>query len=318
MRENIFNLYLYVNEDIITMVGATVHYYEGDDEEKLQFLKIHVESDLESARKFNLPKQFKLLFLGNLLNAIDYPSYRNLAHQGHELLVFENAFNALNAPKTPLMIITPVKYGKIFFEGSADIKYSNQPPPQAIHIEKQNPWFHNYLENGNLHIDKLINDDFFEAIKLLFNAGLYVSSIKLLVICLDTVSFLEFGDVHGNFIKWIDTYMDIKKMEVSSEELREFRNSVLHMTNLDSRKVKVNKVRRLLFYVSNKHAEHRNESDEGKYFNFKDLMYSIAEGISKWGDSYNIDRDKFKDLYDRYDRIISDKRMTNVHYNNHL
>lgn len=317
MGENIYNLYLYIDNEILNMVGATVHYYEGNDEEKLQFLKSLVESDLKVAQKFNLPERFKLLFLGNLLNAIDYPSYRDLSNKGHGLLVFEKAFTALNASANPLMIITPVRDGQIFIEGVTDIKSSNQTPPEVIHIEKPDPWYHSYLEDGNLHIDKLINDDFFEAIKVLFNRKLYVSSIKLLVICLDTISFLEYDDTKGNFIKWVDTYMNLKKLGISSEELWEFRNSVLHMTNLDSRRVKANKVRRLLFYVSNEQAKYIDESDEGKYFNLKDLIYSIDDGIGNWGNSYNLNREKLKDFFDRYDRIISDIRLTNIYYKNH-
>jgi hypothetical protein len=73
-----------------------------------------------------------------------------------------------------------------------------------------------------------------------------------------------------------------------------------------------------MFYVSGERAKYLDNSDEGKYFSFKELLNAIAEGIGKWSRSYDVDRDKFEYFIDRYDRIISDKRITSIHYKNHL
>jgi len=69
-----------------------------------------------------------------------------------------------------------------------------------------------------------------------------------------------------------------------------------------------------MFYVSHPDTKYQNENDEGKLFEFMNLLTCIAVGISKWGQTYNIDNSKFNDFVDRYDRILSDKRMTYIHY----
>lgn len=138
--------------------------------------------------------------------------------------------------------------------------------------------------------------------------------MKLLMITIDTISYLEFGDISGNFKKWIDLYTNLSDLKITPNELWEFRNSILHMTNLDSRKVKQNKEKRLLFYVSHPETKYQEENDEGKFFKFMDLLNCIALGISKWGQTYNIDKSKIDVLVARYDRIISDKRMTYIQY----
>ncbi|HEY5391904.1 MAG TPA: hypothetical protein VIJ57_07310, partial [Hanamia sp.] len=96
--------------------------------------------------------------------------------------------------------------------------------------------------------------------------------------------------------------------------LWEFRNSILHMTNLDSRKVQSGKVKRLMFYVSHPSTKYIKETDEGKNFSFKELLNTLALGISKWSLSYNIQKEKFETFLNRYDRIISDKRMTTTYF----
>ena len=88
------------------------------------------------------------------------------------------------------------------------------------------------------------------------------------------------------------------------------------MTNLDSRKVKANKVTRLNWYVA--HSEYKGVelSDEGKHFNFKSLVDIIAHAIVKWTNTFNIHKDKLEVFVNRYDRVISDKRTTIIHHNN--
>lgn len=188
--------------------------------------------------------------------------------------------------------------------------------PEFIHINKQKEWYIEYTDSNGFHFDRLINDDFFEAIRLLFNNKHYVSSMKLLMICIDTLSFLEFGDVPNNFQNWLKIYVHLENIGISPDELWEFRNSILHTTSFDYRKVLAKKVTRLMFYVSKPNLEYVKETDEGKYFSFKELIGTIANGISKWADTYNVSKEKFEYLLQRYDRIISDKRMTYIYYEN--
>ncbi|MGS2762924.1 hypothetical protein [Sinomicrobium sp. M5D2P9] len=314
MKEKIFNLFVYSNLDIISQVGAICHEIEGNDKEKLSFLKSRVNIDFNNVEYFSLPEKISTLYKGLKRNSIDYNTYRELSYRGEALMIFENVFIKYNAVKNPLVVVTPVRNGKIQIDGQENIKMAEKEFTGNIEIEKQNDWLVGYIDNNGFHLDQLINDDFFEAIRILYKQDLCVSAMKLLMICIDTVSYLEFGDISGNFQKWINLYTKLSDLNITANELWEFRNSILHMTNLDSRKVKQNKERRLMFYVSHPETKYQDESDEGKFFNFIDLLNCIAWGISKWGQTYNTEKSKFEEFVARYDRILSDKRMTYIRY----
>lgn len=60
-------------------------------------------------------------------------------------------------------------------------------------------------------------------------------------LALDTVAFIDKGDVKDNFCLWLDAYADLKPPGITAKELWEFRNGLLHMTNLHSRSVATGK-----------------------------------------------------------------------------
>ena len=66
-----------------------------------------------------------------------------------------------------------------------------------------------YTSGNTFRFTDLIHDDYFKAIRTLFNAKLYVSCSKLLMSCVDTLAFVEYGDDPGNFTKWVDIYVDL-------------------------------------------------------------------------------------------------------------
>lgn len=102
-----------------------------------------------------------------------------------------------------------------------------------------------YMKPNGFDLPRLLNDDYFNAIRLLWNNKQYVSVMKLLLSFLDTVAYLDSGDTPGNFQKWLNNYADITSLDVTADELWELRNSLLHMTNSDSRKVARGEVRRI-------------------------------------------------------------------------
>jgi len=312
--ETILNLFYYATLDIISEVGVVAHNISGTDEEKIAFLKSQVKTDFLQAQKFDLPDGFQIKVNGIIRKGIDHSSFRDLSNQGHSLLIFQNIFLHFNTPDNPLIVITPVKNGKIFIEGVEGFKTTAYKSLSHVVVDKQPEWFSGYIDENGFHFAELINDDFIEAVRILHNTRHYVSAMKLLMICVDTVSYLEYGDVSKNFQNWVTSYTDLSSLDITSEELWEFRNSILHMTNLDSRKVQSKKIKRLMFYISHPQTNYVTETEEGKYFKFMDLLELIADGIGKWADSYNIDKDKFEIFLNRYDRIISDKRMTFINY----
>lgn len=314
MTEKIFNLFIYSNMGLLNKVGAVCHTFTGTDEEKIEYLEERVQIDFENAIQFEIPDSISIKYKEIKRNGIDYMTYRDLCHNGHALIIFANVFREFNVNTNPLVIITSVDNGKIRIEGKERIETTSDHFMGKIEIDKQDDWLIGYLDNQGLHLDQLINDDFFDAIRLLYNQEHYVSAMKLLMICIDTVSYLEFGDRDKNFQDWLTIYTNISDLNISANELWEFRNSLLHMTNLDSRKVERKQETRLLFYVSHPDIHYQEAGDEGKYFKFIDLINCIGLGIQRWASTFNEERNKFETFVKRYDRILSDKRMTYIHY----
>lgn len=312
MKEIIFNLFLIVEDNIIYELGAVSHDIEGTDEEKINFLKSSVEVDSKEIIRFKLSENFKLKIGEKEYYALNYDRYIEMIHNGTFLIVFENIFQHFRSSPTPFICITVISGGQIQIDGVYP-EYPEQVMfPSGIHETLQPDFVLEYFSENEFKLSDLINDDFFEAIRVTFNAKLYVSSIKLLMSCIDTIAYLEYGDSQGNFMKWLDTFTDLSDLSLNSEELWEFRNSVLHMTNLDSRKVINQRVNRIRFYVSKNSSPHLKKSDEWKYFNYQQLIPVIANGIVNWGKTYNSDRKKIDLLIERYDRILSDKRYGHV------
>lgn len=314
--EQIYNLFYYADKDIISKVGVVAYKQDGTDDDKIKFLKSKVKDDYKVAQLFDLPDKFKILVNDDLINGIDSVSYKNICSQGLGITIFNNVYKYYNAPSDSLIVITPIVDGSIKIEGITEITQQMETEPEYFHIIPQEKWYNVYIDDQGFHLDQLINDDYFEAIRILFNAKQYVSSIKLLMICIDTMSYLEFGDKPRNFQDWLENYTNLSSINITPDELKEFRNSILHMTNLDSRKVLDGKIKRLMFYVGN--GSHTKETDEAKYFNFKELIDCIGKGIQNWGLSYNSNKDKFEYFVDRYDRIISDKRLTYTYHEKHF
>jgi hypothetical protein len=151
------------------------------------------------------------------------------------------------------------------------------------------------LTDEGFDLPRLLNDDYFLAIKLLFNNSYYVSATKLLISFIDTMGFVEFGDDGSNtFVRWVDTYVDLTPVGITAEELWEHRNSLLHMTNLDSRKVLAGKAKRLLCYVGTLPNGFPSEDQDQKYFNLQKLIHTVAAGTSRWAATFNVDRSKFE------------------------
>lgn len=76
------------------------------------------------------------------------------------------------------------------------------------------------------------------------------------------------------------------KTWVTSDELYELRNSLLHMTNLNSYKVTQGKERRLSIAVC-KRGHPTQYYDNVVYINYTDFLFLFDEAVDKWVDSYN-------------------------------
>jgi hypothetical protein len=170
-----------------------------------------------------------------------------------------------------------------------------------------------YMTPEGFDFPNLLNDDFFKPIRLLYNNRHYVSANKLLMNFVDSMGFLEFGDTGENtFTRFLAAYADLTKLGVTADELWEQRNSLLHMSNLDSRKVLSGKVRRLASYVGTLPDDTSDFIADTKYYNLKLLIDTLGAACTRWAESFRSDEGKFELFLDRYDLVVSDNRMLEI------
>jgi hypothetical protein len=109
VQEKIFNLFLFIEDDIVVGLGARCHQAEGSDREKLAYLQRQVKHDLPRAERFAMPKRYHLVFAdGRTGTGIQYQSYQRLAMLQRHLDLFEEIFTHFGASASPLMCITPI------------------------------------------------------------------------------------------------------------------------------------------------------------------------------------------------------------------
>ncbi len=257
--EDIYNVFLFFKNEICSSVGYRVHPHSGSDEEGLAFLQQALSEDFERAIILELTKPFTL---------DEYHANARLG-QGHAL--FDEMFVAMNASAAPLFISTPVVNGKISIDYSSEHSFIDINAANAkMGIEGiMDDWLVKYTDEKGIRLSELIHDDYFLAIKLTFNAGLAVSAMKLLVSCIDSLAYIEYGNKSGCFVAWLDAYCDLKPLGITAEELWELRNGILHMTNLNSKKVAKNHVRRISFRIGGPPDYPRNKADGIFYFDFQ-------------------------------------------------
>lgn len=299
--ERIFNIFIFFDEKIAIEYGMRHHRKGGSDEEKLVFLQSAVESDFPSACRFSL------------LRPLTPENWRAKQRQGVDFGLFEEGFKLYRATKSPVMCVTAIVDGvpKVDISGTLE-PLRGSAVGTDLPGEMQD-WLLKYTDGEKFYFDRLIDDDYFVAVKLLFNNRHLVSASKLLMSCIDTLAFVEFGDKSGNFIKWLENYTDLTLVCITPSELWEFRNSIVHMTNLSSRAVLAGKVSAIMPYIGSDELAKHARSSAFKPFNFYGLIQAVGAGIERWAESYNADRDKFASFIERYDTVISDSRLAEFH-----
>ena len=172
-----------------------------------------------------------------------------------------------------------------------------------------------YMTDAGFDFPRLLNDDFIAPIRLLHNNRYYVAATKLLMSYIDTLGFLEYGDsVRNPFTEWLNNYADLTDLGVAADELWEHRNSLLHMSNLDSRKVVGGKIKRIVAYVGELPDGFVSDAESDKYFSLIKLLEVIANACGQWLSSLNENREKFKPVISRYDQIVTDNRLQIFRY----
>ncbi|MBK3450824.1 hypothetical protein [Pseudomonas haemolytica] len=304
MKETIYSFYLIADEQQrVGFLGHICYEVGGTDAEKLAFLKIAAERDYKKAILTKAPV------------GLTIAAYTARSRLGTALELFEYAFGP-NVARDPLTAIT------IILNGKPAINYvSDHVPLDMNDVNKvmgadsvMEDWLAKYTKDNAFHYADLINDDFLLAYKLLFNHKHYASATKLFMSCIDSIAHVEYGydkqpQDRAVFSRWLDTYVDLKSVGITADELWEMRNGILHMSNLDSKKVLKKKTRRISIAIGDVPESSQGTFDGIYYFNLHSLYLAVCEGIQKWLQTYADSHDKFLIFVERWDRTISDSRM---------
>jgi hypothetical protein len=298
--EKAFNLFVYTDGKFIHSLGYVCYLVDRDDSSLLELMRSSVGSDYTKAREFKLE--------ASLL----YEDFFSSMRLGTHLYWFEEIFQLENAPHNPLVVVTPVVNGKPKIDHITD-----QGPFSFDELEPKHAGFtgapdylKSYMVPDGFDMSRLINDDYFKAYKLVYNAGYYVSATKLLLSCIDSLAFIEEGDNGIPFIAWLCKYADLSSHGISAEELWELRNGLLHMTNLSSRAVQAGKHPSIVIYSGGIKEIYLPKTDETfKYLNLYDFYRTIGKATEKWISTYQEIPEKMIDFVKRYDLTVSDSRM---------
>lgn len=296
MEERIYNLFYYVENHKLLSIGVQEHTFSGNDDEKIDYLRSKVNTDYQSCFKANVVS--KILVNKNFHNSAE-GDYKLVDPSEINLSYFNGLLGKIGAPKEILHVITPIVDGKPTVEMATFDHYIKE-----------------YTRENEFDFNGLINDDYFDAVRILYNQKKYVSCTKLLVSFIDTISYLEYGDESGSFIKWLNSFAQVNSLGITPEQLWEYRNSILHMTNLDSRKTLLGKERRIKFIIAKSGIRHLPDgvSNDGCIlFNLYDLIIVLAQGVERWVDAMNAQPEKYEIFFKRYDTVLSDRRLTYYH-----
>ncbi len=286
MRESLVNIFLYGDGKHVHAVGWRVYEKAGSYEELTNFLQSRVRRDHRRARREDLAKPILL----REFEAMDRlnPFAGALAAKG---IVDENS----------VYCVTHIVNGEVHVDETRDVSSSGAVPD----------YLQVYFTENGFDFPQLIQDDYFDAIHLLWNNRKYVSCLKLVFSAIDTLGYVEYGPIRGNcFTKWLDDYCNLGEVGVTPDELWQLRNSLIHMTNLDSRKVRSGRTHRLLPRFTHPDRDTPPLVDGMKVLHVARLVITVlSKGIENWLRSYNRDRDKFAEFVERYDTIVSEARF---------
>ena len=287
ISEPCFNIFAFANADerVVVSVGFIQYSRAGTDEDLVSFLQSRVDTDHWRSTRVELERPVTVEEF-NLLQRLDR--------------LYEIMPRVCEAVGGSVYCITYITDSAPKIEG-IDNRVSQDWVPDYLTT---------YFTEVGLDFPRLINDDFFEAAKVLWQRGKYISALKLTFSAIDTLGFIEFGDVDSCFINWLKGFCALEELGVTAVELWELRNSLLHMTNLESRKVQKGTVNGLVPVIIHPDADFPKEIDGLKCLDlFRLMTVTLPNGVGHWLKTYNEHREKFVSFVERYDKVVSESRL---------
>jgi hypothetical protein len=318
IREPIYNLFIFLEGDAVSCFGAVSHLLEGRDSKKKAFLQRAVTEDVGKAKIYPIPhvRIREKLCLGSH-QKVDHQMLVYLMRTGQELSLFEEVLRDMSAPLHPLFCITMVQ------DGEVRIDYRQAVEPAGADGEifssdfggqiRKFDYLGKYTSSRGLDLDALFEDDFLCAIRILFENKLYVSAMKLLLSFIDTLAFLEYGNVLGNFSDWLEAYADLTPVGITAAQVWALRCGLLHMTNSYSHSVLKGNEPPLCFYGNAPDREIKwNHDDSIAMFSFEGLYDAVVGAVGAWATHYSGNLERQFRFVERYDLILSEGRLARL------
>ncbi len=107
MTETILNIYLVIEKDFVVAFKAKAYSMDGDDKEKIDFLKRCAKEDFSSSFHFSAPQNKDGEYM-------TYKKFSKLEKQGMQYRLFEEIFEKLGVPQNPIVCVTPVVDGDVW------------------------------------------------------------------------------------------------------------------------------------------------------------------------------------------------------------
>ena len=105
--ETILNIYLLIDNGLVTSFKSISYEMEGTDEVKIDYLKTIAKEDYSKAITFNAPQNKNNKFMS-------YNKFHKLEKNGMQYRLFEEIFEKYNDPQNPIVCVTPVVDGEIW------------------------------------------------------------------------------------------------------------------------------------------------------------------------------------------------------------
>lgn len=169
-------------------------------------------------------------------------------------------------------------------------------------------YYARYVKDGVFDIAAVINDDFVNAIRILWQAKHYNSALKLLLCLIDTMSFVSTGrSSPGSFKQWLSKFVDLPSIGVTADELWEHRNAVLHLSTYESNKVRDGSVRKLVPYAGRRSPPPANEH---AFYDMHALLMAVFAGLGKYLNAMEQSDDMRRNFCENYEKTVSDAMLT--------
>ena len=285
-QETIYNVFAYGDEETVTSIGVRKRKACGSYKELTELLRHSVATDFSLARQidFDGPEQRAVFEFATRIGALEQITPSLVEIVGDSICCITHVIDGV--PRADQIV--------------------HAPPHDAMP-----DYLNMYWKPQGFDFTELIEDDYYSAIKVLWNEKKYISSLKLTCSLVDTLGYVEFGDNGIVFVRWLDAFCDFTTMGSTPEEFWELRNSLLHMSNLESRQVQKGRVKRLIpvLHPADQEFPIGSTADYGFFHMARFLADVFPKGIANWVGSYSGNNQKLLTFTKRYDTIVSEARM---------